>query len=188
MRSPHEEAIVMATAISRVLVIAGAAVALAAGAAPAAAEPPVFKRFPDFGSEVVWPNDDPDGWWAASRCDFPVHYRDEGKGLRIVFPDRTFMAFPGLHATITNLDTDVSVSLPVNGSIISTEVPAEAPGHTVVTETLRGPSLDYAPGQLTWFTGRRVIVTEYDESGEVVSGPLVTQRGPVLDVCALLAH
>jgi hypothetical protein len=82
------------------------------------------------------------------------------------------------------MDSGESLSLPVNGSLVVTEVEA-ANGHTVVTETFRGPTLYYDPGQLTWFSGRRVVVTEYDESGDVVS-QLVSQRGPVRDVCALL--
>jgi hypothetical protein len=176
----------MATRV-RGLAVAGAAVAaVAVGTLPAAAEPPEITRFPDYGIEVVWPNTDSDPWWAAERCDFPVHYQDEGKGMEIVFANRVFMVAPGLRATITNMDTDESVRLPVNGSVTVTEVDGKAPGHTVVTETFRGPSINVTPGQLTWFTGRRVVVREYDESGKLVSGPLVTQRGRVIDVCALL--
>lgn len=168
-------------------VVAGAAVAaVAVGTLPAAAEPPDIMRYPDYGIEVVWPNDDPDPWWAAARCDFPVHYQDEGKGIEIKFANREFAVAPGLSATITNMDTGASMSLPVNGSVVRTTVAGEAPGHLVKTETYRGPSMNIAPGQLSWFTGRRVVVWEVDESGRLVSGPVVTQRGPVLDVCAAL--
>lgn len=180
----------MATVVGRALVIAGAAVALAATAAPAAADPPEITRYTaeEYSLEVQWPNDDPDAGWAAERCDFPVHYQDYGKGFEIVFADRILAGAPGLHATITNMDTGTSLSLPVNGSMTVSEAGAATPGHVVETLTFRGPSINVTPGQLTWFTGRRVVVSEYDESGELVSGPRVTQRGRVLDVCAALGE
>jgi hypothetical protein len=153
-------------------------------AVPASADPPEITRYPDYGIEVQWPNDDPDPFWSAERCDFPVHYQDSGKGIAIAFGTRFFMVAPGLRATITNMDTGGVVRLPVNGSVTVTE--ASADGNTVVTETFHGPGIDITPGQLTWFSGTRVVVTEYDESNLVVAGPTMTQRGRTVDVCAVL--
>jgi hypothetical protein len=122
-----------------------------------------------------------------NRCDFPVSYQDEGKALEIGFASgRYFIASPGLHATVTNLDTGASIDLNVNGSVRITFEPADSPGHYLMVMAFRGPSMDLSPGQMTWYTGRNTFVIEYDENDVEVNVEKYF-TGPTLDVCAALA-
>lgn len=157
-----------------------------AGVSPAAADPPDVTLYPDYGVTYVFP-DPVNGY--ASRCEFPVRYQDDGKGLEIAFPDGRFFATgPGLSATVTNLVSGASVDLPVNGSVhVSPLTPVGSQGHYLEVMTFAGPTVNLSPGQLTWFTGRKVITTEYDQAGDVVAQETTSAPGRVVDVCAALA-
>jgi hypothetical protein len=181
--------VIMLSAMRRVGVLAASTALLVGGlVGTAAADPPEIIRYPDFGTEVEWPNDDPDPFWSAERCSFPVRYQDTGKGMEILFADGRYLATaPGLHATVTNVETGASLSLPVNGSMRITWSAPDAQGNYTEVIVFRGPSIDISAGQLTWFTGRRVVVREYNADDEVVAGPFRTQTGRTLDVCAALA-
>lgn len=156
------------------------------GVSPAAADPPDVTMYPDYGATYVFP-DPVNGY--ASRCDFPVMYQGDGKGVEIAFADgRFFAAGPGLHATVTNLVTGESIDLRVNGPMrISPPIPVGTQGHYLDVTTFIGPTVNLSPGQLTWLTGRSVIVTEYDQSGNVVTED-ISHTGISLDVCAALAQ
>jgi hypothetical protein len=152
---------------------------------PAAADPPNVTLYPDYGTTYLFP--DPVNHY-ASRCDFPVTYQDQGKGVEIEFASGRFFATgPGLRATVTNVVTGASVDLTVNGSVRISQTPVGAEGHYVEVMTFSGPTINLSPGQLTWFTGRKVIVTEYDQFGTIVTQK-TSQTGPSLDVCAALAR
>lgn len=153
---------------------------------PCSSRPPDVTLYPDYGVTYVFP-DPVNGY--ASRCEFPVMYQDEGKGLEIAFPDgRFFLAAPGLHARVANLDSGESIDLTVNGSMRnSSQTPVGTGGHYLEVTTFTGPTVNLSPGQLTWLTGRTVIVTEYDQSGNVVTEQ-ASHSGPSLDVCAALAQ
>jgi hypothetical protein len=109
--------------------------------------------------------------------------------VEIAFPDgRFFATAPGRRATITNLDTGKSIDLTANGSVhVSPLTPVGTQGHTLEVTTFTGPTVNLSPGQLTWFSGRRVIVTEYDQAGDVVTQETTSQSGRSMDVCAALA-
>ena len=167
-------------------VIAASALVVGVSAVgPATADPPDVTMYPDYGITYVFP-DPVNGY--ASRCEFPVRYQDEGKGVEIAFADgRFFATAPGLRATVTNLDTGKSIDLTANGSIHASPLTAVGTqGHYIGVERFSGPLTYLAPGQLTWYTGQTVIVTEYDESGDVVAKD-ISNTGRSLDVCAALA-
>ena len=156
-----------------------------AAVSPAAADPPDVTMYPDYGITYVFP-DPVNGY--ASRCEFPVMYQDEGKGVEIAFADgRFFGTAPGLRARVTNLDTGASVDLTVNGSVhVSPLTPVGTQGHSLEVTTFTGPTVNLSPGQLTWFTGRKSMVTEYDQAGNVVTQETTSQSGRTMDVCAAL--
>lgn len=172
--------------MSRAVGIAAASLLVVGVAAvsPATADPPDVTMYPDYGIIYVFP-DPVNGY--ASRCEFPVMYQDEGKGVEIAFPSGRFFATgPGLRATLTNLDTGRSIDLMANGSVhVSALTPVGTQGHSLEVTTFTGPTVNLSPGQLTWLTGRSVIVTEYDQSGSVVAEE-TTHSGSSLDVCAAL--
>lgn len=172
------------------VLFAASALVLVGMAGTAAADQPGIDRDPDYGMEIVWPNTTEDTeFWRAARCDFPTRYEDQGKGIGIGFADGDYLGLaPGLHATVTNLETGASISLPVNGSMRFTESSPDAQGHYVEVFTYRGPTINIEPGQLSYYTGQKVIVVEYDADHEVVSQEVVTDHsGHPIDICAALS-
>jgi hypothetical protein len=169
--------------------LAASALVLVGMVGTAAADPPTIDRYPDYGMQIVWPNDDPSEFWRAARCDFPIRYEDHGKGIEILFADGSYLGLvPGLHATVTNLETGASISLPVNGSVRITESSPDAQGHYEMVFTYRGPTVNITPGQLSYYTGQKIIVREFDANDEVVSEAVTDHSGHPIDICAALSE
>jgi hypothetical protein len=113
-------------------------------------------------------------------CAFPVQIHIVGTQLEITSGDRVFDAFPQSTATLTNLDTERSLTVSI-----------ARPGHTTfgpdgsVTLVGTGPTLFFLeflgnPG-ITLLNGRFVLAV--DSQGN----PTFSSRGATRDLCAELA-
>ena len=135
----------------------------------ALSDPPTIQRFPIDATFF----DDVD-------CGFPVQIDITGTDLQIISGDRVFDAFPQSAATLTNLDTEKSITVSIAG-----------PGHTTfgadgsVTLVGTGPTLFFLlfqgnPG-ITLLNGRFVLTI--DSQGNLTFSSV----GGTRDLCAELA-
>jgi hypothetical protein len=155
--------------MKRLVVVSLLALASLAFVPSALSDPPTIQRFPIDTTFF----DDVD-------CGFPVQIDITGTDLQIISGDRVFDAFPQSTATLTNLDTETSITVSIAG-----------PGHTTlgadgsVTLVGTGPTLFFLlfqgnPG-ITLLNGRFVLTI--DSQGNLTFSSVGRSR----DLCAELA-
>jgi hypothetical protein len=155
--------------MNRLIVVSLLALASLVLVPSALSDPPTIQRFPIDATFF----DDVD-------CSFPVQVHVVGTDLEITSGDRVFDAFPQSTATLTNLDTERSITVSIAG-----------PGRTFfgadgsVTLVGTGPTLFFFlfqgnPG-ITLFNGRFVLTI--DAQGNQT----FSSAGGSRDLCAELA-
>jgi hypothetical protein len=130
----------------------------------------------------------PDDMLITDQCDFPVLGHIEGGEIDTTFFDREgnpvkqIGVFPGQTLTLTNLDTDTSITVTNAGSF---HTRAERDGSVTISITGHGPLPNDIVGEpgLWYLNGGRVLVT-LDADGNLTS---VTVRGNVVNLCDRLA-
>jgi hypothetical protein len=121
-----------------------------------------------------------DDSYITTTCGFSVLVEGSGKIKEIPLPGgRTKVLFPGFRVTLTNLATQVQVTLSATGSFHITELPN---GNTEFVFTGRNTYDDPVAGRFLLLIGRFSEV--YDPDFNVVQ-PL-NGNGQIQDVCAML--
>jgi hypothetical protein len=124
----------------------------------------------------------------TGQCGFPVLAHFEGNEINTTFTDKTgnpvklLGVFPGNTLTLTNLDTDRSITLPATGSF-QARIDADGSGAFMVTG--HGP---WFPNPVTgepgiWYQSGQLAAT-VDSNGNVTS---VTVSGTLVNLCGQLA-
>lgn len=127
--------------------------------------------------------------FTADQCGFPVLGHIEGGEIITTFADKAGTAvkqitvFPGNKATLTNLVTGKSITIPVTGSASAR---LQSDGSVVYKGTGHGI---FAPNPVTgepgiWYLSGRGTVA-FDAAGNLTSFPAAT--GKLVDLCARLA-
>jgi hypothetical protein len=114
-------------------------------------------------------------------CSFPMQLDLSGKGKVITLPDgRRILTSPGLHVTVTNVDTGEQATFNITGTFHETTNPETGEVTTVVT----GRNLLFDPEAGVVLTiGQFTFV--FDAEGNLIQP--FEGKGQVIDVCALLA-
>jgi hypothetical protein len=124
----------------------------------------------------------------SDQCAFPVLGHIEGGEIDTTFFDKTgnpvklLGVFPGQTLTVTNLDTDKSITVVNAGSF---HARAERDGSVTIWITGHGPLPNAITGEpgIWYLNGGRVLVT-LDADGNLTS---VDVRGNLVDLCTQLA-
>ncbi len=113
-------------------------------------------------------------------CSFPIQLELSGKGKEITLPDdRRIFTSPGLHVTVTNLDTGEQATFNITGTFHETTNPQNGE----VTTRITGRNLLFDPEAGVVLTiGNFSFV--FDAEGNLVQP--FKGEGQVIDVCALL--
>jgi hypothetical protein len=113
-------------------------------------------------------------------CSFPMQFDLSGKGKIIELPDgRRILTSPGLHVTITNLDTGEQATFNITGTFHETTNPET--GEVTTRVTGRNLLLDPEAGTVIAIGNFSYV---FDAEGNLVQ-PLEGE-GRLIDVCALL--
>ena len=124
----------------------------------------------------------------SDQCAFPVLGHIEGGEINTTFFDKTgnpvklIGVFPGQTLTVTNLETDKSITVVDAGSF---HARAERDGSVTISITGHGPIPNFITGEpgLWYLNGGRVVVT-FDADGNPTS---VGVSGNLVDLCTQLA-
>ncbi len=129
-------------------------------------------------ASVTYGPEDLDGF--PGLCSFPMQLELSGKGKEITLPDdRRIFTSPGLHVTVTNVETGEQATFNITGSFHETTNPENGE----VTTLVRGRNLLFDPEAGTVIAiGNFSFV--FDAEGNLVQ-PL-EGKGQLIDVCALL--
>jgi hypothetical protein len=113
-------------------------------------------------------------------CSFPMQLDLSGKGKVITLPDgRRILTSPGLHVTVTNVDTGEQATFNITGTFHETTNPETGEVTTVVT----GRNLLFDPeAGIVLLSGNFSFV--FDAEGNLIQS--FEGKGQVIDVCALL--
>jgi hypothetical protein len=130
----------------------------------------------------------PDDMLTADQCGFPVLGHIEGGEIDTTFfdnlgdPVKQIGVFPGQTLTLTNLDTDESITVTNAGSF---QLRARRDGSFTVSITGHGPLPPDVTGEpgIWYLNGGRVFAT-LDENGDATS---ITVTGNVENLCDRLA-
>src|SRR5215510_2345254 len=130
----------------------------------------------------------PDDLVITDQCAFPVRAHFEGYEIDTTFTDRSgndrklLGVFPGNTLTLTNLDTNRSITRPATGSF---QLRGHADGSASAKVTGHGP---WFPNPVTgesgiWYQSGQVSA-EFDPDGNMTS---VESTGTLVDLCPQLA-
>ena len=113
-------------------------------------------------------------------CSFPIQLELSGKGKVITLPDgRRNLTSPGLHVTVTNVETGEQATFNITGTLHENTNPENGEVTTVVT----GRNLLFDPEAGVVLTiGHFTYV--FDAEGNLIQA--FVGKGQVIDVCALL--
>jgi hypothetical protein len=159
------------------LVFVSVAVFVSATAGPAAASPPTREVIPAPADIVI-----------TDQCAFPVLAHIEGSEIDTTFTNKAgetvklIGVFPGNQLTLTNLDTDTSITLPATGQFHA-QLKRDGSGFMLVAG--HGPSVPHPitgePG--IWYLSGRLHAT-FDADGNQTSA---RSTGQLINLCTQLA-
>ncbi len=113
-------------------------------------------------------------------CSFPMQLDLSGKGKTIELPDgRRILTSPGLHVTVTNVDTGEQATFNITGTLHETTNLETGDVTTVVT----GRNLLFDPEAGVVLTSGNFSFV-FDAEGNLIQA--FEGNGQVIDVCALL--